>query len=263
MRCLRGIMKGHPDRVNSRDTLLQLVHLELYSEFKDCLVHEHLKKMYMTLHKQHFKKIFGLTSEQLDVFDTKYILMFKIDEEEFSDEEEDFEEKKEMHFVENEQLVEILEEAYPKIRGKLNLSSYDEKIVFSSDYKKYFINFLRALDSDQDVILIGEKGVGKRSLARFSTLFMGLELITMDAEDSDWKEIFRQALLDASRDVADMIIVLDPEFVTKNEVLATISDIRAYGFRYGNFPHIYIIHCTVMNVFISNFTYLTPTSVGT
>ena len=95
--------------------------------------------------------------------------------------------------------------------------SYDEKIVFSGDYKQYFINFLRALDSDQDVILIGEKGVGKRSLARylttmlvfffsdtltycrFSTLFMGLELITMDAEDSDWKEIFRQALLDASR----------------------------------------------------------------
>ena len=143
--------------------------------------------------------------------------------------------------------------------------SYDEKIVFSGDYKQYFINFLRALDSDQDVILIGEKGVGKRSLARylttmlffffstltycrFSTLFMGLELITMDAEDSDWKEIFRQALLDASRfelhitwleknlffilrDVADMIIVLDPEYVEKNEVLATISDIRAYGFR--------------------------------
>ena len=81
---------------------------------------------------------------------------------------------------------------------------------------------------------------------RFSTLFMGLELITMDAEDSDWKEIFRQALLDASRfdlgtsssqilfirDVADMIIVLDPEYVEKNEVLATISDIRAYGFRF-------------------------------
>ena len=142
--------------------------------------------------------------------------------------------------------------------------SYDEKIVFSGDYKQYFINFLRALDTDQDVILIGEKGVGKRSLARFctlpslldffishdrfSTLFMGLELITMDAEDSDWKEIFRQALLDASRfdlsifwvitflvvhrDVADMIIVLDPEYVEKNEVLATISDIRAYGFRF-------------------------------
>ena len=33
------------------------------------------------------------------------------------------------------------------------------------------------------------------------------------------------------RDVADMIIVLDPEYVEKNEVLATISDIRAYGFR--------------------------------
>ena len=45
-------------------------------------------------------------------------------------------------------------------------SSYDEKIVFSGDYKQYFINFLRALDSDQDVILIGEKGVGKRSMAR-------------------------------------------------------------------------------------------------
>jgi hypothetical protein len=75
---------------------------------------------------------------------------------------------------------------------------------------------------------------------------MGLELITMDAEDSDWKEIFRQALLDASRslaplalgrntahgrDVADMIIVLDPEYVERSEVLATISDIRAYGFR--------------------------------
>ena len=28
-----------------------------------------------------------------------------------------------------------------------------------------------------------------------------------------------------------MIIVLDPEYVEKNEVLATISDIRAYGFR--------------------------------
>ena len=48
--------------------------------------------------------------------------MFKIDEEELSDEEEEEEEKKEMHFVENEQLVEILDEAYPKIRGKLNLS---------------------------------------------------------------------------------------------------------------------------------------------
>ena len=88
---------------------------------------------------------------------------------------------------------------------------------------------------------------------RFSTLFMGLELITMDAEDSDWKEIFRQALLDASRfdlsifwvitflvvkrDVADMIIVLDPEYVEKNEVLATISDIRAYGFRFCSWIH--------------------------
>ena len=29
-----------------------------------------------------------------------------------------------------------------------------------------------------------------------------------------------------------MIIVLDPEYVEKNEVLATISDIRAYGFRF-------------------------------
>ena len=242
---------------------------------RDCLVHDHLKKMYVTLHKQHFKSILGVESDQIDEFDKKYILMFKIDEEELSDEEEEEEEeKKEMHFVENEQLVDILNEAYPKIRGKLNLSrfavlsiwfpwiasSYDEKIVFSGDYKQYFINFLRALDTDQDVILIGEKGVGKRSLARFcilefslfpfcirfSTLFMGLELITMDAEDSDWKEIFRQALLDASRferesfnwtlvlfrDVADMIIVLDPEYVEKNEVLATISDIRAYGFRF-------------------------------
>ena len=30
MRCLRGIMKGHPDRVNTRDHVLQLVHLELF-----------------------------------------------------------------------------------------------------------------------------------------------------------------------------------------------------------------------------------------
>lgn len=168
MRCLRGILKGHPDRVNSRDTILQLVHLELFSEFRDCLVHEHLKKMYVSLHREHFKSILGIESEQIDVYNSKYILMFKIDEEELSDEEEEEEEeKKEMHFVENEQLVEILDEAYPKIRGKLNLSSYDEKIVFSADYKQYFINFLRALDSDQDVILIGEKGVGKRSLARY------------------------------------------------------------------------------------------------
>ena len=140
--------------------------------------------MYVTLHKQHFKSIVGIEADQVDEFDKKYILMFKIDEEELSDEEEEEEEKKEMHFVENEQLVEILDEAYPKIRGKLNLSrwveitflwlwfvviytsSYDEKIVFSGDYKQYFINFLRALDSDQDVILIGEKGVGKRSMAR-------------------------------------------------------------------------------------------------
>ena len=51
------------------------------------------------------------------------------------------------------------------------LFSYDEKIVFSGDYKQYFINFLRALDTDQDVILIGEKGVGKRSLARSCLLW--------------------------------------------------------------------------------------------
>ena len=215
------------------------------------MVHDHLKKMYVTLHKQHFKSILGVESDQIEEFDKKYILMFKIDEEELSDEEEEEEEeKKEMHFVENEQLVDILNEAYPKIRGKLNLSrsaifchvfflilsdktfhSYDEKIVFSGDYKQYFINFLRALDSDQDVILIGEKGVGKRSLARylttlvvfllfsycrFSTLFMGLELITMDAEDSDWKEIFRQALLDASRfelhnTFMEKILILHPQ----------------------------------------------------
>ena len=77
----------------------------------------------MTLHKQHFKSILGIESDQIDEFDKKYILMFKIDEEELSDEEEEEEEeKKEMHFVENEQLVDILNEAYPKIRGKLNLS---------------------------------------------------------------------------------------------------------------------------------------------
>ena len=34
MRCVRGILKGHPDRVNSRDTVLMLVHLELFSEFR-------------------------------------------------------------------------------------------------------------------------------------------------------------------------------------------------------------------------------------
>ena len=91
--------------------------------FRDCLVHDHLKKMYVTLHKQHFKSILGVESDQIDEFDKKYILMFKIDEEELSDEEEEEEEeKKEMHFVENEQLVDILNEAYPKIRGKLNLS---------------------------------------------------------------------------------------------------------------------------------------------
>ena len=87
------------------------------------MVHDHLKKMYVTLHKQHFKSILGVESDQIDEFDKKYILMFKIDEEELSDEEEEEEEeKKEMHFVENEQLVDILNEAYPKIRGKLNLS---------------------------------------------------------------------------------------------------------------------------------------------
>ena len=56
---------------------------------------------------------------------------------------------------------------------------------------------------------------------------MGLELITMDAEDSDWKEIFRRALLDASRDVADMIIVLDPEYVEKNEVREMSSSAKS------------------------------------
>ena len=92
---------------------------------RDCLVHDHLKKMYVTLHKQHFKSILGVESDQIDEFDKKYILMFKIDEEELSDEEEEEEEeKKEMHFVENEQLVDILNEAYPKIRGKLNLSRF-------------------------------------------------------------------------------------------------------------------------------------------
>ena len=81
MRCLRGIMKGHPDRVNTRDHVLQLVHLELFSEFNDCLVHDHLKKMYIQLHKQHFKDIMGIEAEKIDFYDTKYILMFKIDEE--------------------------------------------------------------------------------------------------------------------------------------------------------------------------------------
>ena len=39
MRCVRGILKGHPDRVNSRDTVLMLVHLELFSEFRcGCLL---------------------------------------------------------------------------------------------------------------------------------------------------------------------------------------------------------------------------------
>ena len=57
--------------------------------------------------------------------------------------EDEEEQEKELQFVENEQLEEILMEAYPKIRGKLNLSSYDEKIVFSLEYKQYFINLLR------------------------------------------------------------------------------------------------------------------------
>ena len=39
-----------------------------------------------------------------------------------------------------------------------------------------------------------------------------------------------------------MIIVLDPEYVEKNEVLATISDIRAYGFRFSP-SWIPIINC--------------------
>ena len=232
MRCFRGILKAHPDRVVSEDTLLQLVHLELTAEFQDCLVHEHLKKAYIDIHEGHFYRIFGVTKEKLAYYNTKYILMFKIDEEEDSDNEEQAE-STEMHFVEEDQLNEILDEAYPKIRGKLNLSSYDEKIVFSAEYKEYFINLLRALDSDQDIIIIGEPGVGKRSMARFATLFMGLELITMDDDDNDWKEIFRNALLDASKDDADMIIVVGPDYVDNKEVLSTISDIRAYGFSWN------------------------------
>ena len=43
--------------------------------------------------------------------------------------------------------------------------------------------------------------------------------------------VWKKNLFFILRDVADMIIVLDPEYVEKNEVLATISDIRAYGFR--------------------------------
>ena len=43
--------------------------------------------------------------------------------------------------------------------------------------------------------------------------------------------LWKKNLFFILRDVADMIIVLDPEYVEKNEVLATISDIRAYGFR--------------------------------
>ena len=37
--------------------------------FRDCLVHDHLKKMYVTLHKQHFKSILGVESDQIDEFD--------------------------------------------------------------------------------------------------------------------------------------------------------------------------------------------------
>ena len=232
MRCFRGILKAHPDRVVSEETLLQLIHLELTAEFQDCLVHEHLKKAYIDIHEGHFQRLFNVSKEKLEYFDKKYILMFKIDEEDCSDNEEQSE-SKEMHFIEEDQLDEILDEAYPKIRGKLNLSSYDEKIVFSSEYKQYFINLLRALDSDLDIIIIGETGVGKRSMARFATLFMGLELITMDDDDNNWKDIFRNALLEASKDEADMIIVVGPEYVTNNEVLATISDIRAYGFSWN------------------------------
>ena len=233
--------------------------------------------MYVTLHKQHFKSILGVESDQIDEFDKKYILMFKIDEEELSDEEEEEEEeKKEMHFVENEQLVDILNEAYPKIRGKLNLSRLVLLIPVKSS--RCFLAMMKRLSSPETTSSTSStscepwtqirmsSSLGKKESesahwpglvcfvlsfnlficqTRFSTLFMGLELITMDAEDSDWKEIFRQALLDASRfdlgtsssqvlfrDVADMIIVLDPEYVEKNEVLATISDIRAYGFRF-------------------------------
>ena len=232
MRCFRGILKAHPERVNSEETLLMLVHLELSAEFKDCLFNEHLKKAYVDIHESHFLRLFKVTSQQIQEFDKKYILMFKIDEEEVSDEESQ-DSAKEMNFVEDDQLDEILQEAYPKIRGKLNLSSYDEKIVFCVDYKQYFINFLRALDADQDVILIGEPGVGKRSMARFSTLFMGLELITLDGGTEHWKETFRTALLDASKDAADMIIVVGPEYVSDNEILSTISDIRAYGFSWN------------------------------
>jgi dynein heavy chain len=232
MRCFRGILKAHPERVNSEETLLMLVHLELSAEFKDCLFNEHLKKAYIDIHETHFLRLFNVTTKQIQEYDKKYILMFKIDEEEVSDEDSQAS-AKEMNFVEDDQLNEILLEAYPKIRGKLNLSSYDEKIVFSSDYKQYFINFLRALDADKDVILIGEAGVGKRSMARFSTLFMGLELITLDGGSEHWKETFRTALLDASKDAADMIIVVGPEYVSENEILSTISDIRAYGFSWN------------------------------
>ena len=47
------------------------------------------------------------------------------------------------------------------------------------------------------------------------------------------KEIFRNALLDASKDDADMIIVVGPDYVDNKEVLSTISDIRAYGFSWN------------------------------
>ena len=231
MRCFRGILKAHPDRVTNEETLLQLIHLELTAELQDCLVNDHLRKAYIDIHEGHFKRLFNVPSEKIKEFDKKFILMFKIDDEECSDDESQSE-IKEMHFIENAQLDDILVEAYPKIRGKLNLSSYDEKIVFSPEYKQYFINLLRALDSDQDIILIGEAGVGKRSMARFATLFMGLELITID-NDKEWKDVFRNALLDASKDEADMIIIVGPEHASNNEALAAISDIRAYGFSWS------------------------------
>ena len=232
MRCLKGVLKGNKKVVKTLNVLLQLIHLEMTAEFHDCLAHQHLKRAYLDIHERYFDMLFSITPDVLEEFDNQYVLMFKIDEEELSD-AEDQEDEKELQFVEHDQLEEILREAYPKIRGKLNLSSYDEKIVFSLEYKQYFINLLRALDTDLDIIIIGEAGVGKRSMARFATLFMGLELITMDGEESDWREVFRGALLDASRDEADMIIVVGPELVEDHEVLATISDIRAYGFSWN------------------------------
>ena len=112
------------------------------------MVHDHLKKMYVTLHKQHFKSILGVESDQIDEFDKKYILMFKIDEEELSDEEEEEEEeKKEMHFVENEQLVDILNEAYPKIRGKLNLSRLVLPNLNQTSIKSMLLAMMKRLSS--------------------------------------------------------------------------------------------------------------------